>query len=267
MDPAIGRFITIDPMADFMNYQSPYVMAGNNPVANIDFYGLGGKPPGSFVGSLLRSIRNLFQKSNKRAAPGVKNRRNRSRGTGLVINKKETTEQDENNTTNESCASCGVKLSMVEPDFGQVNIVSLPAQKIPQIKIPNIRIPNPFVLKPGKLIRFEKDILFIDGTTNLSRPNVARKTLNNLIKTLKDYPHLKVFIEGNTAGRKDATPGEKHMFKKEAAFPLQKGRAAAVRDFLIENGITPGRLHSRKGKHRFVGPSGKKTTFTIINPK
>lgn len=29
-NPALGRFMVIDPMADFVNYQSPYVMADNN---------------------------------------------------------------------------------------------------------------------------------------------------------------------------------------------------------------------------------------------
>ena len=88
MDPALGRFMTIDPMADFVNYQSPYAVADNNPIQNIDFYGLGSKPPGTFFGSLLRSIRDLFQKKDNRAPPGTKNRRNKSRATGRDINKK-----------------------------------------------------------------------------------------------------------------------------------------------------------------------------------
>jgi RHS repeat-associated protein len=37
-DPAIGRFMIIDPLADFINYQSPYVFADDNPINLIDFY-------------------------------------------------------------------------------------------------------------------------------------------------------------------------------------------------------------------------------------
>ncbi len=40
-DPGIARFPTMDPMTDFVNHQSPYAMANNNPVANVDEYGLG----------------------------------------------------------------------------------------------------------------------------------------------------------------------------------------------------------------------------------
>jgi len=44
MDPAIGRFMTIDPLADFVNYQSPYVIADNNPILYIDVHGLNSRP-------------------------------------------------------------------------------------------------------------------------------------------------------------------------------------------------------------------------------
>ncbi|MFT5438086.1 MAG: RHS repeat-associated protein [Ulvibacter sp.] len=52
MDPAIGRFMTIDPLADFVNYQSPYVIADNNPILYIDVHGLG----------ILNVIGNLWKK-------------------------------------------------------------------------------------------------------------------------------------------------------------------------------------------------------------
>lgn len=41
MDPTIGRFMTPDPLADFVTYQSPYAMAENNPVLHVDVEGLG----------------------------------------------------------------------------------------------------------------------------------------------------------------------------------------------------------------------------------
>lgn len=44
-DARIGRFITIDPIANNYPFQSPYVFAGNNPVAFIDILGMGPGDP------------------------------------------------------------------------------------------------------------------------------------------------------------------------------------------------------------------------------
>ena len=30
--PDLGRFAVVDPMADFVNYQSPYIVSDDNPV-------------------------------------------------------------------------------------------------------------------------------------------------------------------------------------------------------------------------------------------
>jgi RHS repeat-associated protein len=39
-DAALGRFFTVDPLAEKNNFQSPYVYADNNPINMIDFMGL-----------------------------------------------------------------------------------------------------------------------------------------------------------------------------------------------------------------------------------
>ena len=41
MDLALGRFMVIDPMADFVNNQSPYAVADNNLIGYVDSYGFG----------------------------------------------------------------------------------------------------------------------------------------------------------------------------------------------------------------------------------
>jgi RHS repeat-associated protein len=46
-DPRIGRFLSIDPLADKRTYHSPYMFCGNDPISNIDpdgryFFGLFG---------------------------------------------------------------------------------------------------------------------------------------------------------------------------------------------------------------------------------
>ncbi len=47
-DPRIGRFLGVDPLADKYPNESPYIYAGNNPVANIDVDG-GFKFPAAFI--------------------------------------------------------------------------------------------------------------------------------------------------------------------------------------------------------------------------
>jgi len=39
-DAAIGRFHSLDPLAEITNFQSPYIYANNSPINNIDFMGL-----------------------------------------------------------------------------------------------------------------------------------------------------------------------------------------------------------------------------------
>ncbi|WP_339883467.1 DUF6443 domain-containing protein [Polaribacter vadi] len=58
MDPAIGRFTTIDPLTDIANYQSPYVIADNNPVVFVDIHGLGIL---NVLGNLWRRLKNAVK--------------------------------------------------------------------------------------------------------------------------------------------------------------------------------------------------------------
>lgn len=72
MDPALGRFMNIDPMADFMTYQSPYVVADNNPVAFIDLYGFGKNKCGwlcKFVNKLLYGKNGVTNDGRKKNRP------------------------------------------------------------------------------------------------------------------------------------------------------------------------------------------------------
>lgn len=45
-DPALGRFHTIDPLAETYNFQSPFAYAANNPVLFTDYLGLGPEEEG-----------------------------------------------------------------------------------------------------------------------------------------------------------------------------------------------------------------------------
>ena len=44
-DAAVGRFWTVDPLAEADTHQTPYAYANNNPISNIDVEGLAGQDP------------------------------------------------------------------------------------------------------------------------------------------------------------------------------------------------------------------------------
>ncbi|MBN1927045.1 MAG: RHS repeat-associated core domain-containing protein [Prolixibacteraceae bacterium] len=44
-DPALGRFTTIDPLAEQFPFQSPYLYGYNNPIRFIDYMGMNGDEP------------------------------------------------------------------------------------------------------------------------------------------------------------------------------------------------------------------------------
>ena len=65
-DAALGRFPTIDPLAETYNFQSPYVYAANDPIKYIDVNGMG---PGTLV-KLIKKAAQSGQKYLARTSNG-----------------------------------------------------------------------------------------------------------------------------------------------------------------------------------------------------
>jgi len=85
----------------------------------------------------------------------------------------------------------------------------------------------------AKLGEYAKTILFQTGKSTFQQQSYS--VLNSIVSILKEYPDAKFSIEGHT----DST-GKKATNQK-----LSEDRAAAVKDYLIENGIEVSRLSSQ----------------------
>lgn len=239
-DPAIGRFMVMDPMADFVNYQSPFVASDNNPVLYRDEYGLG----------ILNVIGNLF----RRAVTGVKQ---------IVLGK--------------NC-NCGGKEDSIakswnDPDFGWYKPYKSTTRKGQNNSV--VRTPfngerqYGFTLNPFEPFRmpaanlnnlniFEEDkdfdfilkgnISFYGNSDKMNDENGKNeKFLKYILKTLKDYPQITLFISGNAIHR---DPKEKVTLdtgttlngKLTTFKDLMLKRARAIEGYLIRNGIDGKRL-------------------------
>jgi outer membrane protein OmpA-like peptidoglycan-associated protein len=81
------------------------------------------------------------------------------------------------------------------------------------------------------------DIFFVGGEAVFL--DESRPSLRRLLQTMRHYPALKIRIEGHVhwAGKPDC---DTDPFSQE----LSDNRAKAVREFLVENGIAPGRMET-----------------------
>ena len=265
--------MVIDPMADFVNYQSPYVVSDNNPVLYVDEYGLG----------IFRAIGNLFSRGAfavKKLFSGKNCDCSQFQGESLV----DAWNQPDFPALSNLFSGSGKKGSgngsttKEEPFQGErVTAVSIqPIEfSLPNIKLPNIHIPvdiPPIVpnfegipIGKNSVITFNKDISFEPRTDKFMNPTLAGKTLDDLIKTLKEYPELKLVIKGNVSfdSLRDAQTASDADISQ--ANNLLLTRAKAVKRFLIKRGIDGSRISAEKGKMSNIGQKGRTTTFQLIN--
>lgn len=140
-DPALARFMVQDPMADFVNYQSPYVANDNNPVLYVDEYGLG----------IFNVIGNLFRRAKNGIGRLFSNKCDCGRGGEDSIAKSWTDpdfggyRQEKGTSRKSSSKNKSSNTSSGEPGFrGEVVTainIKIPSFEMPEIKVPSINIP------------------------------------------------------------------------------------------------------------------------------
>ncbi|MFS4493199.1 DUF6443 domain-containing protein [Maribacter sp. 2308TA10-17] len=252
MDPALGRFMNIDPMADFVNYQSPYVVADNNPIYFVDEYGFGKrgrvkcKTGCSFFGRLFRSIGRGIKSIGKL----FKNNKNKYRNAGFVFpsgpNSNGSNNDDDDNDSETGNTRPNINLlnfnfgnsgigQVDGPNFGPTIANPLESPERPRGRILGVTLPG-----PRQTINIPTNIRFSgrDGLTLNRRNAMTNRTLTALLATLTADPNLTMIISNNTfAVNSLNNPADIQQLQNRS-----NTRARAIRQFFINNGINPNRL-------------------------
>jgi hypothetical protein len=272
--------MTIDPMVDFVVYQSPYAFADNNPVKYVDEYGLG-------VGRWLRNIfkgcdckgkGNGFLGWRNWGKPGYKNYKVGG-GKKRRNNKKQSTivdmrfiDREVKEFTDQSTSDFFNGLT-----FGFNDEITIPdvIEEEDDVNVP----PYEFPIHKGKIINgrvtFDESIQFITKTDEFNNVPYAEKILKALIKTLKLYPLLDIDIKANISqnpwnpwktGLYDNS-GAKMNGKVVSPHSAMNTRAKAIRKFFTDRGIDISRISISTGEMRNTGQKGRTATFELINNK
>ena len=65
-DGAIGRFTTVDPLAETFSFQSPFAYAANNPVSNIDIFGMAPSSTEDLIASVWAQGTGTYDNTGRR---------------------------------------------------------------------------------------------------------------------------------------------------------------------------------------------------------
>jgi RHS repeat-associated protein len=196
LDPTIGRFINIDPVADFVNYQSPYAVADNNPIFYIDIDG-------------LKSKRNFFQRLWNRIFTRGERSRFPRRAKRLKSRRGRLPSSKKNKRKKSSSSSSNNTLSLI-PRISNI-------QSLGFTRLGNPKIEDNIILSPRRLgdligpeglevpneLQFGNLTIFTSarGITTMRRENVqlgnddgTRKTLTLIARILKRNPLIRMSI-------------------------------------------------------------------------
>jgi RHS repeat-associated protein len=267
-DPAVARFMVQDPMADFINYQSPYVASDDNPVLYRDEYGLG----------IFNVIGNLF----RRAKNGVKKlfSGNNCDCGGREESISDSWRREDFPAINEALSNLfsgngrrnsgnNSNSTATEKPFRGDMVTAIDIQPIenatPNFNLPEIRTyvydtNKPEVKKPRKP-KFRGSPVEANSTLNLNitfqrsrylvEPTDSNlKIINDLVKTLKEYPEIKIVISGNMWSRDPDNAVVNTMEGETSVVNFKSERAKAILKILQGKGIPASRIQTKPGNSK-----------------
>jgi len=261
-DAALARFHTQDPMTVFTPGISPYSYADNNPIMYIDYYGLG----------LFSWIKKLFGKKDlcplnqhkQKASPKVRRKKKKKPTKNLT---RRSNDDDDSAERIDMLSIAPLGFSGFEGSVPNRRLVDIPT-RVPEYKGKPI--------EDDESISFGENIQFIENKDSFYDLPAAKKTLAELVKTLKEWPQLKIFIVGNTGSDKKVDGVYYGNSMKALAEPallngkmtttgaLMSARARSVYKYLIDKDIDPKRMNYGPGNH-YDNPSGRITSFVLKN--
>jgi RHS repeat-associated protein len=277
-DPAIGRFMQIDPLADFFSGINPYNFAENNPVLYGDPSGLSPniwQRVKAFFGigrlSGDKVARNLEYEKPVR---GSKHKKTRSTETTHTPSPKDNTRYpDDDGSFDVSTRVPKFKVEIPEPEIPDPLPNSKPASKptskstvkrelkpsnsITEKETDPRSIP-PFDVPRGGTHQFDA-YQFETDKADLYHTPANDKLINDLIITLKNSSGMHLEIQGNINAEPDNAleqflyPGRQQR--------LMSGRAQAIYNALRAAGIPASQLKASPGN---TGRTGANMSATFI---
>ncbi len=236
-NPALGKFLSVDPLTKSYPWYTPYQFAGNKPIAAIDLDGLEElivirwfDDLGKYAGesSLLRMPTPLREIGKRRG------------------NDQQTIEMNVSLRSSINKGDYGYIASVIKNENGTFK--GTYKESIDKINNNNIED-----LRGGKdLIRptlSPNTVLFEYNTPDI-RVKMSEKQLTNILGKLDADPDRKIMIFGYASEEGD----------EKANKSLSENRADALKDYLIKNGVAPDRIISTMGKGETGNSSNRETS-------
>jgi RHS repeat-associated protein len=276
-DPALGRFMQIDPLADFFTGITPYSFAFDNPILYNDPDGLA---PMWFLhlrANLKQAWYDATGRGNQHAViHGYHGRTTAGKRKAVEIGAKTggptSTAHEANTQLNPSSRRDppDFNLDFRKPIMETAEIdIDIPEPSQPKPLDPSYKgIPIP----PNKSVSFSQNVAFQGNSDSFYDTPANNKVINDLVKTLKDYPQLQLFIVGNAGGQSEYYGNDKKTLGQQAWLngtsttvgALMSARAKAIYNALVRKGIDSRRLDYGPGT-LYPTEAGRKTSFVLKN--
>lgn len=240
-DPALGRFMQPDPLADFLPGINPYQFAFNNPI-------LLGDPTGLTPMWLLRLAANAKQlvynvtgRSNQHAVVIGKNKGHIVEiGAATGGRKSKSNAASTASTSTSSRSNVTLEGPKVEQDDDLSKYLKQPGDLVAIEERPEPKDdapPRRRTFDSGDEVLF-RSTLFNGGTADFHNPPAVKRSLADAYTSLINAPHLKVIVQATTNltwANHTGTPVKGSGGKTLDG--LLDDRARAVRAALIELGV------------------------------
>jgi RHS repeat-associated protein len=280
-DPSTGRFMQVDPLADFFTGITPYSFAFDNPISYSDPDGLAPMWWLKLRANVKQAWYNVTGRGNQHA---VIRPRNPIKSGVTEVGAKTAGQKPTASPRTTQVAKTYAKEETKKESKEQTDPV-LPQQSEPDpVQQPEPIEPNPPAdpvfrgksIPENKSITFSAQIQFQRNTDQYINNSSNNKIISDLVKTLKDYPQLQLFIVGNAG---TDYPGQvPHYGNSEKALSqegelngrpatigtIMNSRAKAIYDALIKSGIDASRLDYGPG-NVYPTPKGRTTSFILKN--